>query len=65
MPDELMWSRVWGEQPAGRKTLNVLMHRLRRDLDRAGLDGAGLIERVEGGGATRFVLPDGASATVE
>ncbi|MEC7524700.1 MAG: FHA domain-containing protein [Myxococcota bacterium] len=65
VPDELMWSRVWGEQPAGRKTLNVLMHRLRRDLDRAGLDGAGLIERVEGGGATRFVLPDGASATVE
>ena len=64
IPDEHVWARVWGNQPSGRKALNVLTHRIRRDLDRAGLDGAGLIERVSGGGATRFVLAPGATVTV-
>ncbi len=65
IPDDHMWSRVWGAQPSGRKTVNVLLHRLRRDLDRAGLDGGALIERVAGGGATRFVLPPGVHIQVE
>jgi len=34
----------------------VLLHRLRKDLDRAGLDGSLLLNRSEGGGATRFTL---------
>lgn len=63
--DELVWNRVWGKQPSGKKTLHVLLHRLRRDLDRVGLDGSALLERSEGGGATRFVLVDGAPVTLE
>ncbi|MFK7991702.1 MAG: hypothetical protein AB8I08_37140 [Sandaracinaceae bacterium] len=44
--DEFVWSRVWGKKPSGKKTLNVLLHRLRRDLDRVGLDGSALVERL-------------------
>ena len=65
VPDEQLWNRVWGKQPAGKKTLHVLLHRLRRDLDRVGLDGSALLERSEGGGATRFVLAPGARVTLE
>ena len=65
VPDELVWNRVWGKQPSGKKTLHVLLHRLRKDLDRAGLDGQLLLTRSEGGGATRFTLRDGASVDVE
>lgn len=59
VPDELVWTRVWGKQPSGRKTLHVLLHRVRKDLDRVGLVGSALLQRAEGGGATRFALPDG------
>ncbi len=60
IPDDQLWARVWGKQPSGKKTLHVLLHRLRKDLDRVGLDGNELLERAEGGGATRFVLRGGA-----
>ena len=63
--DEHLWARVWGKQPSGKKTLHVLLHRLRKDLDRVGLAGAALLERAEGGGATRFRLRDGARVTLE
>jgi len=65
VPDEQLWNRVWGKQPSGKKTLHVLLHRLRKDLVRVGLDGAQLLERSDGGGATRFVLRDGARVTLE
>lgn len=59
--DEVVLGRVWSRAAAaGRTNLNVLLHRVRRDLDRAGLDGARLIERSAGGGATRFAIPAGA-----
>lgn len=65
IPDEQLWARVWGKQPSGKKTLHVLLHRLRKDLDRVGLRGAELLERSEGGGATRFVLRKDAHVTLE
>ncbi|MCB9595681.1 MAG: helix-turn-helix domain-containing protein [Sandaracinaceae bacterium] len=65
IPDEQLWNRVWGKQPSGKKTLHVLLHRLRKDLDRVGLDGAELLERAEGGGATRFVLREGARVVLD
>lgn len=65
VPDEQLWTRVWGKQPAGKKTLHVLLHRLRKDLDRVGLIGPELLERSEGGGATRFVLRSDARVTLE
>lgn len=65
IPDEHLWARVWGKQPAGKKTLHVLLHRLRKDLDRVGLDGGALLERSEGGGATRFVLAPGAEVILD
>lgn len=65
VPDEQLWTRVWGKQPSGKKTLHVLLHRLRKDLNRVGLKGAELLERSEGGGATRFVLRSGAQVTLQ
>ncbi len=65
VPDEHLWARVWGKQPAGKKTLHVLLHRLRKDLDRVGLDGSALLERSEGGGATRFALAPDAEVALE
>jgi len=65
VPDEQLWTRVWGKQPSGKKTLHVLLHRLRKDLDRVGLDGNELLERAEGGGATRFVLHDRAHVALD
>jgi hypothetical protein len=58
--DEVVIARVWGKEPRDRTDINVLIHRLRKDLARGGLD-IGLIERAEGGGATRFVLEPGTS----
>lgn len=59
--DEVVLGRVWSRTAAaGRTNINVLLHRVRRDLDRAGLDGARLLERSAGGGATRFAIPSGA-----
>jgi len=54
--DEVVIARVWGKQPADRTNLNVLLHRVRKDLSRVGLDGHALLERAEGGGATRFAI---------
>ncbi len=65
IPDEQLWARVWGKQPSGKKTLHVLLHRLRKDLERVGLDGNELLVRAEGGGATRFVLREGARVELD
>ncbi len=60
--DALVSGRVWGKRVATRTNLNVLVHRVRKDLERAGVEGA-VLERSEGGGATRLVLA--ADAAVE
>lgn len=63
LEDELVIARIWGKQLAGRTNLNVLIHRVRKDFARVGLDGA-LLQRSEGGGATRLALAEGASIVV-
>ncbi len=63
--DDVVLSRVWGKKRVDRTHLNVLLHRVRKDLSRIGLDGPGLIVRTEGGGATRFVLAEGAEVILE
>jgi hypothetical protein len=51
--DEVLIARLWPGQARSRVDLNVVIHRARTDLARAGLDGATLIERAAGGSATR------------
>ncbi len=63
--DEVVIPRVWPNQSKSRTDLNTLLHRVRKDLIGAGVDGAQLIDRAEGGGATRFRLKSGASVRVE
>lgn len=63
--DEVVIPRVWPNQAKGRTDLNTLLHRVRKDLINAGIDGASLIERADGGGATRFRLIDGAPVRIE
>jgi hypothetical protein len=65
IPDDTLIPRVWPGGTQTRSAVGVLLHRLRRDLTEAGLDGVSLVERAEGGGATRFVLPTSASVVVE
>ncbi len=63
--DEVVIPRVWPNQSKSRTDLNTLLHRVRKDLLGAGVDGAQLIERAEGGGATRFRLKSEAVVKVE
>lgn len=53
--DEILIARLWPGHARTRVDLNVVIHRARADLVRAGLD-ATLIERSEGGNATRVVI---------
>ncbi len=64
VPDDVLLPRVWPGKPADRTAINVLVHRLRRDLVRAGIDGVALVERSTGGGGTRLVLARGAKVEV-
>jgi hypothetical protein len=62
IPDEVLLPRVWPDGNGGRVELNTLVFRVRKDLVRADIDGATLVDR--GDGATRFRLRDGATATL-
>jgi len=62
IPDEVLCPRVWPDGTAGRVELNTLVFRVRKDLVRADIDGATLVDR--GDRATRFRLRDGATATL-
>lgn len=54
VPDEVILPLVWPRQPErSHYDLNTLVHRLRKDLLRAGLDPTQLIERARGGGGAR------------
>jgi hypothetical protein len=64
--DDALAARVWpGEPGKGRTDINVLLHRVRATLVQAEIDARALLERSPGGGATRFVLGDGATVAVE
>lgn len=65
IPDEVLIPRVWPGGTQTRSAVGVLLHRLRGDLVGAGLDGVALVERAEGGGGTRFVVPADASVVIE
>jgi hypothetical protein len=58
LEDAVVMERVWPGEDRNRTHLNTLIHRTRKDLVAAGLDGPALIERAEGGGATRFAISE-------
>lgn len=62
--DEVAWELIWGRDGGTRARLNTLIHRTRASLSEAGLDGARLIERAPGGGATRFALAPKAKVSI-
>ena len=64
VPDDVLIPRVWVAAGAGRVQLNTLIHRTRLSFSEAGLPGPTMVERIPGGGATRFPLAQGATARV-
>ncbi|MCO4772641.1 MAG: FHA domain-containing protein [Deltaproteobacteria bacterium] len=66
VPDEVVLPQVWPRQPdRSHYDLNTLVHRLRKDLLKAGLDPTQIVERARGGGGTRVRLTDGVVIDVE
>jgi hypothetical protein len=64
VPDAVLFPRVWGASGGSRNSVNVLINRLRGDLNSAGMPGPVLVERFGGGSATRFALHPNASVQV-
>lgn len=62
VPDEALIDRIWPQRIQGRVELNTLVFRARKDLLKAGIDGAALIERQ--GGGVRLCLAPGATVEV-
>ena len=62
IPDAVVAERLWPGADSGRIEINTLVCRVRKDLERVGVDGVTLIERR--GGALRLNLAPGASVTV-
>ncbi len=62
VPDEVLLERIWPQQSQGRVELNTLVFRTRKDLIKADIDGAALLERQAGG--VRFRLAPGAAVRV-
>lgn len=62
IPDATVAERLWPGADSGRIEINTLVCRVRKDLERVGVDGVTLIERR--GGALRLNLAPGASVTV-
>jgi hypothetical protein len=61
--DATVLSRVWGRlAPKDPKAVNTLVKRLRKDLEKGGLDARALVERAHG--RTRFVLAEGAEVSL-
>lgn len=65
VPDDVLLPRIWPGRAMTRVDLNVLLHRARHDLVRAALDGAALLNRAEGGNATRFRMARQARVVVD
>jgi len=65
VPDELVLPQIWPRQPERTRTdLNTLVHRVRKDLLKIGVDPTSVIERAATGGATRFHLAPGVHVEV-
>ncbi len=62
IPDEVLLPRVWPDGKAGRVELNTLLFRTRKDLVRADIDGAALLERLDN--STRVRLAPGADVAL-
>lgn len=62
IPDEALLPRVWPDGKAGRVELNTLIFRTRKDLVRADVDGATLLERADN--STRFRIAPGADVAL-
>jgi hypothetical protein len=57
VPDEIVFPAVWPRQPdRSHYDVNTLVHRLRKDLLRAGASPTRFLERARGGGGTRFCV---------
>ncbi|MEX1362019.1 MAG: FHA domain-containing protein [Nannocystaceae bacterium] len=54
IPDGVVLGHIWPTEAKTSGDLNLLLHHLRRDLVRAGLDGDMLVKRAPGGGGTRL-----------
>ncbi|MCB9648889.1 MAG: FHA domain-containing protein [Deltaproteobacteria bacterium] len=65
IPDDVVLERLWPRQTKTTNDIHVLVHRIRKSLVSAGIDGAALVERDSRAGGTRFVLHPEASAAVE
>jgi hypothetical protein len=66
VPDELILSMVWPRQPErSHYDINTLVHRLRKDMLKAGLDPTQLIERARGGGGARLRITEECVVEVE
>lgn len=66
VPDEVLIPKVWPRQPErSHYDLNTLVHRLRKDLLRVGLDPTRLVERARAGGGTRFQITSATKIEVE
>jgi hypothetical protein len=65
VPDEVILPRIWPGRTMSRVDLNVLIHRARHDLVRAEINGAAILDRIEGGNATRFRVARDAQVTVD
>jgi len=65
IPDEVVIARIWPRQPErSHFDLNTLVHRIRKDLARAGIDPTPLLLRARRGGGTRFLVPPGTEVVV-
>jgi len=66
VPDDRLIPSIWSARAErGRTDLNVLIYRLRKDLMRAGINPARLVERARNGGSTRVLLAPGAVVRVD
>jgi len=66
VPDEIVLPGVWPRQPdRSHYDVNTLVHRLRKDLLRAGASPTRFVERARGGGGTRFCVDPRSVVTVE
>lgn len=65
VPDEVILPRIWPGRSMTRVDLNVLIHRARHDLVRAEINGAAILDRAEGGNATRFRVARDAQIAVD
>lgn len=66
IPDEVLLSSIWpGNSNRGRTDLNVLIHRTRKSLMKAGVNPAAVLARARQGRATSFKLAPGAKVEVK